>query len=145
MLIDGVDLLATDLCIVGAGPVGLALATKCAARGLSVSLVDGGDFSKRPGWQGLFGAGDLATAHHASRDRTGHRGIGGTSRLWGGRCVTLDDIDFVARPHVPYSGWPISHDEIVRYYPELALEDIPREPLALMVAQTLATERPRKG
>lgn len=118
MLIDGVDLLATDLCIVGAGPVGLALATKCAARGLSVSLVDGGDFSKRPGWQGLFGAGDLATAHHASRDRTGHRGIGGTSRLWGGRCVTLDDIDFVARPHVPYSGWPISHDEIVRYYPE---------------------------
>lgn len=57
MLIDGVDLLATDLCIVGAGPVGLALATKCAARGLSVSLVDGGDFSKRPGWQGLFGAG----------------------------------------------------------------------------------------
>ncbi|MGK9286419.1 4-alpha-glucanotransferase [Sinorhizobium meliloti] len=27
----------------------------------------------------------------------------------------------------------------------IALEDIPREPLALMVAQTLATERPRKG
>jgi choline dehydrogenase-like flavoprotein len=118
MVIDGGDLLATDLCIVGAGPVGLALATKCAGRGLTVSLVDGGDFSKRPGWQGLFGAGDLATAHHASRDHTGHRGIGGTSRLWGGRCVTLDDIDFIARPHVPYSGWPIGHDEIVRYYHE---------------------------
>ncbi|WP_146032671.1 FAD-dependent oxidoreductase [Sinorhizobium sp. M4_45] len=39
---------ASDLCIVGAGPVGLALALRCATRGLSVSLVDGGDSASGP-------------------------------------------------------------------------------------------------
>jgi len=121
MLIDSdrTDILPrADLCIVGAGPIGLALAFKCAANGLTVALVDSGDFNRHPCRQDLFGSVELATEHHASLDLTSHRGVGGTSRLWGGRCVRLDDIDFAARPHVPFSGWPISHDEIARYYPE---------------------------
>ncbi len=45
-------------------------------------------------------------------------GIGGASALWGGRCVTFDDLDFEARDHVTFSGWPISHEELRRHYAE---------------------------
>lgn len=105
-----------DICIVGAGPVGLALAFSCAEGGLTVTLVDSGDFGRKPGGQGLFGSLDITTEHHANLKLTSHRGIGGASRLWGGRCVMLDDIDFEQRPHVPFSGWPITHGEIARHY-----------------------------
>jgi choline dehydrogenase-like flavoprotein len=61
---------------------------------------------------------DVVTAHHAALELSAYRGVGGTSRLWGGRCVALDDIDFAERSHVPFSGWPISHAEVAAYYSE---------------------------
>lgn len=107
-----------DVCIVGAGPVGLALAFKCASRGLSVTVLESGNFDTDAGNQADFGGVDLATRYHASTSLTGHRGIGGTSRLWGGRCVAFDEMDFEARDHVPFSGWPITHADINSYYDE---------------------------
>jgi choline dehydrogenase-like flavoprotein len=50
--------------------------------------------------------------HHVTTDLAICRGLGGTSRWWGGRCVPLDAIDFARRPHLPRSAWPITHDEI---------------------------------
>jgi choline dehydrogenase-like flavoprotein len=47
--------------------------------------------------------------------------FGGTTSIWGGRCVPLDPIDFERRDYVANSGWPISYDEVARYYPR-ALE-----------------------
>jgi choline dehydrogenase-like flavoprotein len=44
------------------------------------------------------------------------RGFGGTSWLWGGRCVTFDDIDFESRPYIPDSGWPITHADVKPWY-----------------------------
>ena len=58
------------------------------------------------------------TPHHAALEAVRCQGIGGTSRLWGGRCVALDDIDFEKRDHVPFSGWPIPHAEIANHYGE---------------------------
>jgi choline dehydrogenase-like flavoprotein len=37
---------------------------------------------------------------------------GGTTTVWGGRCVPFDPIDFATRSWVPGSGWPISHEEL---------------------------------
>jgi hypothetical protein len=118
ILKNGADLSANaDVCVVGAGPVGLALAFRCASNGLSVTVIEAGTDSRRhktPERDAL----EIESKHHASIDLISARGIGGTSRLWGGRCVKLDDIDFEKRRHVPFSGWPISHAEISSYYDE---------------------------
>ncbi len=38
--------------------------------------------------------------------------FGGTTGIWGGRCVPFDPIDFESRDYVSNSGWPISYDEV---------------------------------
>ncbi|MEO9336909.1 GMC oxidoreductase [Mesorhizobium sp. SB112] len=107
----------SDVCIVGAGPVGLALAFKCAAQGLSVTVLESGG-ADTDNDQNVLGPVEILTPHHAETSLTTRRGIGGTSILWGGRCVTLDDIDFQPRDFVAFSGWPISHREIAQHYDE---------------------------
>ena len=45
-----------DVCIVGAGPVGITAALECARRGLTVALVDAGDdFGRSAGERGVHG------------------------------------------------------------------------------------------
>jgi choline dehydrogenase-like flavoprotein len=106
----------TDVCIVGAGPVGLALALKLEKLGLTVTLLEMGG----GGAAEDAGAGDIefTNGHHAPSMAMSRPGIGGASALWGGRCVAFDELDFEARDHVPFSGWPISHEELRRHYPE---------------------------
>lgn len=102
---------ATDVCMVGAGPVGLALAFKLEALGLTVLVLEAG-----PGEADDAAATDFSNRHHALPGAASHRGIGGTSALWGGRCVPFDDIDFKNRAHVAVPGWPIAHAEIAAHY-----------------------------
>lgn len=99
-----------QVCIVGAGPVGLALACRLEEQGICVLLVEAGE----NGDAGRHVS--LANQHHAPLMSATASGLGGTSSLWGGRCVAFDDIDFLQRPYVPNSGWPISHKEVSRYY-----------------------------
>ncbi len=49
-------------------------------------------------------------------DRGRSRGLGGTTALWGGRCIPFDDIDFATRDYVPFSGWPMTRQELDGYY-----------------------------
>ncbi|MFB9952339.1 FAD-dependent oxidoreductase [Rhizobium puerariae] len=106
-----------DICIVGAGPVGLALAFKLEELGFTVTLLEMGT-GETGGDGGATGDIEFKNGHHASSPAMSRPGIGGASALWGGRCVEFDDIDFDKRGHVPFSGWPISHDELRRHYPE---------------------------
>jgi choline dehydrogenase-like flavoprotein len=120
-----------DVCVVGAGPTGLALAFKLEDLGLSVLLLEAGaapdSGSKDSGSKGSEAGGndsegwaptEFTTLHHAVPNAATHAGIGGTTALWGGRCVAFDDLDFDVRPHVPYSGWPIGHEDVSRHYEE---------------------------
>ncbi len=43
----------------------------------------------------------------SSTDNYRVRAIGGTSRIWGGRAIPFDPIDFEKRDWVPGSGWPL--------------------------------------
>lgn len=101
-----------DVCVVGGGPVGLALALEAADSGLRVLLVEAGSA------QGPVAPTDGPTAtvrnegRHAPLSETTRHGIGGASWLWGGRCVPFTLPDFEARDHVPRSGWPISSTDI---------------------------------
>ena len=106
----------SDVCVVGAGPVGIALALACEQYGLSVLVLESG--REQPDrFAATLTAGHAVNAvHHVATDLAICRGLGGTSRWWGGRCVPLDAVDFARRPHLPGAAWPIAHDEITPWY-----------------------------
>ncbi|MEY4712849.1 MAG: hypothetical protein RIS88_2299 [Pseudomonadota bacterium] len=107
--------LRADVCVVGAGPAGIALALALGEHGLQVLLLEAGHEPHDAAAQALY-AGEVANAHHSPPHRYRLRGLGGSSAIWGGRCMPLDPIDFEARSWVPYSGWPLDYEALRPYY-----------------------------
>lgn len=107
-----------SVCIVGAGPVGIATAVELSSRGIRTILLEAGDARARP--QARTNGALIAEAQsvqHSPDSETVGRGLGGTSSRWGGRCVEFDDIDFERRDFADADGWPISHADLKSYYP----------------------------
>lgn len=102
--------------VVGAGPAGLVLALELRRRGIDALVLAGGvdGFSRE--FQELADAEIADPLHHAEMRQAVRRSLGGTSLLWGGRCVPFDDIDFAVRPQAGSSGWPIGAAEIAPWY-----------------------------
>jgi hypothetical protein len=105
-----------DICVVGAGPVGIALALSLADGGLNTLLIESGGNSPDRQSQDLSKLASYDSAFHHSSDATVVRAIGGSSLKWGGRCVEYDEIDFEKRDHVPDASWPIGHDALKPFY-----------------------------
>ncbi len=104
-----------DLCIVGAGAAGIALACELDGCALKVVVLEAGGF--RPEVSTLEFQRGTASPPHPDLTQYRRSAFGGTTSLWGGRCVALDPIDLEAREYVPHSGWPISFAELAQYYP----------------------------
>jgi glycine/D-amino acid oxidase-like deaminating enzyme len=117
---DALSQLAADVCVVGGGPIGICVALDMCRRGLSVVLLESGLRQPSLPHQALSDAILTSERRHAPMSLAVCRAVGGTSWLWGGRCVPLDPLDFEARPHVPESGWPISDEDVSPYYAEAA-------------------------
>jgi len=105
-----------DVLIVGAGPAGITLACELDGSPLTVWLLEAGGERQDGDLQEVYEG--AANPPHAATTEYRRIGLGGTSSIWGGRCVPYDPIDFAARPYVPGSGWPISHAEVAQYYPQ---------------------------
>ena len=105
-----------DLVVVGGGPVGIAVALAAEDRGLSVLLIESGDLSPSPFSASLSQASLTDPATHADMEVAVCRGLGGTSRWWGGRCVPYDEVDFRERPQAPDAAWPIDEAEVRGWY-----------------------------
>jgi choline dehydrogenase-like flavoprotein len=104
-----------DVCIVGAGAAGITLACELDGSGLKVVLLEAGGF--RPTAESLDFYKGSAGAPHPDLTEYRRSAFGGTTRLWGGRCIPLDPIDLQRREYVAHSGWPISYEELARHYP----------------------------
>lgn len=105
-----------DICIVGSGPVGMAMAMELDALGRDVLVLESGGRKMEPE-RGEDSRALLADARtHAPMEIAACRALGGTSWTWGGRSVALDDIDLEPRSWVPYSDWPITHDDLRPWY-----------------------------
>ena len=109
--------LATDLCIVGAGAAGISLALELIGCGLQVLLLESGGLHAERRTQSLY-AGTVSDPRlHSPPDRYRQRRFGGTTSIWGGRCVPFDAIDFEPREFMPHSGWPLGPADLAPYYP----------------------------
>ena len=121
MLFDARDIpahtqLDCDVVIVGGGAAGITLARELSDTPLDVMLLEGGGWRHENATQALYKGDVVNPAQHGPLDKYRHRGIGGTSTLWGGRCAPFDDIDFERRPHVPHSGWPLGRSDLDACY-----------------------------
>ncbi len=103
--------LHADVAIVGAGPGGIVTALELARAGVDVLLIESGRSADDAVAQALGDAILDSDGKHAPMDLTTRRGIGGTSAIWGGRCVPFDPIDFEDRPFVD-GVWPVTYEEL---------------------------------
>lgn len=107
--------IAADVCIVGSGPAGIALAREFGDTRRRVVILESGGLGFERGAQRLAD-GESSGLPHQGLTEGRRRQFGGAANLWGGYCVELDELDFAPRPWVPYSGWPIAKTELEAYY-----------------------------
>lgn len=104
-----------DLCIVGAGAAGIAIARTFIGSAISVCLVESGGLSGNEANQALAeGSSSGALPFDLMNSRM--RVFGGTCTLWGGGCIPLSRYDLQSREWVPHSGWPLTYDDLEPYY-----------------------------
>ncbi|SDN55104.1 FAD-dependent oxidoreductase [Geodermatophilus sp. DSM 45219] len=106
-----------DVCVVGAGPVGLSLALEAARGGLRVLLLEAGHGARRASGTPLDASAATVVdpAVHAPFSVTTRLGLGGTSWVWGGRCVPFEATGLARRDHVPFSGWPLTRADVAPF------------------------------
>lgn len=113
-----------DVCIIGSGPAGIAVAKELAQGAHQVCVLAGGALEYDEGVQALY---DVSTTGdpYLSPLENRRRQFGGTANMWvvklprgrmGPRLAKFDALDFEKREWVPNSGWPISLDDLEPYY-----------------------------
>lgn len=101
--------------IVGSGPAGLTVALELARRGHPSLVLESGAAGSEAAHD-LSAAEILDPARHDDMSIAVARQLGGTSNLWGGRCIPLDPIDFEPRAFAREARWPLAYEEIAPYY-----------------------------
>jgi choline dehydrogenase-like flavoprotein len=104
-----------DVCIVGTGAAGVALAAELEGCRARVCLLESGGLRPEPDTQALT---DVDCVGYPVRQNYMARAryYGGTCNLWAGRAMRLAPSDLEARSWVPLSGWPIGYAELAAYY-----------------------------
>ena len=100
---DDAQAFGANICVIGAGPVGLATAIRCARNGAKVLVLEAGSRTPAPAPDAII----IGTTH-APMALAACGAFGGTSWLWGGRCTPLDPSDF--------AEWPIREMDVAPYY-----------------------------
>ena len=113
---DGESLVA-DLCIVGAGAAGIAIALEFISSGLQVLLLESGGIEAEAETQALYEGVVADERLHSPLARYRQRRFGGSTTIWGGRCMPFDPIDFEPRDWIAHSGWPFGAETLRPYYP----------------------------
>ena len=81
-------------------------------------VLEAGDLKPNQQTQSLYAGEVTNEALHSPPDKYRQRRFGGSTTIWGGRCVPFDPIDFELRAYIANSGWPITYQDIAQYYPQ---------------------------
>jgi choline dehydrogenase-like flavoprotein len=107
-----------EVCVVGAGPAGIALAHALGRAGRRVTLLDSGRAGSSPLAQELNDGDVQGEQQYAGLRKTRYRGFGGTANIWnvevdgqrGAKYAPLDPRDL--------ESWPLGWTEIEPFYRE---------------------------
>jgi len=114
--LDDHSVLDTDICIVGSGVAGLLLAKEFLNTDTKVLVLEGGGKKDELQSQKLYQS-DVVGLEHDGVHNGRFRVYGGSSTRWGGQLMTSRKQDFETKDYIPFSGWPISKNELDSYYP----------------------------
>lgn len=106
-----------DVCILGSGPAGSTVASELQGKGLRICVLESGRLKRTRHADELKRV--TSTGIHV-KDYSRERLVGGASTTWAGLSSYFDPIDFVARDGIPFSGWPVSRDNMLPYYEQAA-------------------------
>ena len=107
--------LEADVCIVGAGPAGIAIAREFFGTSTKVLLLESGGRRPSSATEPL-NDGDAVGISHASLTSGRGRVFGGASTMWGGQCLRPESSTLGRRTWVPNSGWPFALTELDPYF-----------------------------
>lgn len=113
--------LEADLCIVGGGAAGIALALQFEHRAKTVLLLEAGGPRPSEAAQANLDGSVADVRAHPPLKTFRRRVFGGATAIWGGRCVPFDPMDFAARPWMQAPSWPIGYADILAYYEQASL------------------------
>jgi len=99
-----------NCCLVGTGPVGIALALEFERLGQDILVLESGGIEVQT--SDASRAEIVDPLRHASMDLAVCRALGGTSWTWGGRCVPYDKIDWIDRDFVSEARWPVGPQDV---------------------------------
>lgn len=104
-----------DICIIGAGAAGIALAHALLGRGLRTILLESGGLELEEPTQALY-QGEIRGVPQQDTDATRLRYFGGTTNHWAGWCRKLEPHDL--RPPDPADPrrWPFGREELDPWY-----------------------------
>jgi choline dehydrogenase-like flavoprotein len=111
---DGAEL-ETDVCVVGAGAAGIALAREFLAGDTRVILLESGGLRSDRAEEAL-NEGEAAGMSADSLTEGRERVLGGTTALWAGQCLPAEPSVFEPRDWVAHSGWPFDEGELEPFY-----------------------------
>ena len=118
------EVVRTDICVIGAGPAGIAVSRELTKAGLEVLLLERGPDQREGPPVPADSATNVGIPYDVNRALLS--GVGGATHRWHldtplgsgfGRIRELDDVDFDVRSWVARSGWPISKDHLRPFYP----------------------------
>jgi choline dehydrogenase-like flavoprotein len=113
--LDNDTLIEGDICIVGAGAAGIALALEWINTPYKVILLEGGGFEYDDNVQELYRGKATGQRYFPLKSIRLHY-FGGTTGHWAGYCAPFDEIDFKKRDWMPHSGWPIELKDLHPFY-----------------------------
>lgn len=113
--INEAQVVATTVCIIGAGVAGITLARELEKKGIDTCVLESGGFHADDATRDLY-RGESIGQHYHFADGCRTRFLGGSSNCWGGWCRPLDAWDFEKKSWVPFSGWPFGLDTLAPYY-----------------------------
>jgi len=111
--------LSCDLCVVGSGAAGLAIASEMLHSSVKTIIVESGSLEQESATQALYDV-DISGLPHPGSTQGRFRVCGGSTTQWGGQALPLMPIDFERRDWVPHSGWPLSWNDLAPYYARAA-------------------------
>lgn len=103
--------------IVGAGPAGITIAHKLAQAKVPSVIFEAGGAEYSEESQDFY-KGRVVGDPYFDLDVTRLRFLGGSSNHWAGWCRVLDEHDFLPKPYVPHTGWPITRAAIEPFFAE---------------------------